>query len=338
MNSVAPAPARRLWGHLWYPSARGLRVLAVASLVSQIGIIVTGGAVRLTGSGLGCPTFPRCTADSFTNTPELGLHGYIEFGNRLLTWVLVIVALATFVAALRYRPYRRSLRRLALALLLGIPAQAILGGIVVLADLNPWLVMGHFLLSALLVAVATTFLRRIGEGDQAPTVPSPWLRRLAGGVLASTALVLYAGTVVTGSGPHAGDDESPRTGLDVGQVSQLHADLVFLLLGLTVGLYAAARALQARDPDGWPEGGHRVVRAALVLLVVELAQGVVGFVQYFTDLPVVLVGLHMLGAALLTAAAVDAWLSTRSRGAAPAEAEHAVIGGQAPADTDQLVR
>ena len=269
--------------------ARWVRPLGWASLVANIGIVVTGGAVRLTGSGLGCPTWPRCTETSFTPHGELDLHSAIEFGNRLLTFVLVAVAIATFAAA--WQTGRRDLRRLSTLLALGIPAQAVIGGVTVLTDLNPWIVSFHLLCSMAIIALAVLFLRRIDQ--PAPVVLRGPLTGLAWGTFAAAWVVLYLGTVVTGSGPHAGDVDSPRNGLDPLQLSQLHADAVFLLVGLTLGLLAAVLAV-----GGVPEAR----RAALVLLAVELAQGVVGFVQYATDLPEVLVGLHMLGAAVLSAA------------------------------------
>ncbi|HEX2072270.1 MAG TPA: COX15/CtaA family protein [Geodermatophilus sp.] len=264
--------------------------LALANLLANGGIVVTGGAVRLTGSGLGCPTWPRCTDESFVATPELAGHGAIEFGNRMLTFVLAAVAIATVVAV--FRSERRDLRRLALLAFLGIPAQALLGGVTVLTGLNPWTVAAHFLVSSVLVAVTTVLWLRSRE----PGVGQPLVRRplalLVGGIVAATAAVLALGTVVTGSGPHSGDPGAGRTGFDPAMVSQLHADSVFLLLGLTIALLVA---LYATDSPG------RVRRAARDLLLVQLAQGVVGYVQYFTQLPVVLVLLHMLGAVLVTA-------------------------------------
>ncbi len=276
-----------------------VRPLGWASLVANIGIVVTGGAVRLTGSGLGCPTWPRCTETSFTPHGELDLHSAIEFGNRMLTFVLVAVAVATFAAA--WATGRRDLRRLALVLALGIPAQAVIGGVTVLTDLNPWVVSFHLLLSMAMIGVAVLFLRRIDQPD--PVVRRGPVVALAWGAFAATWAVLYLGTVVTGSGPHAGDVDSPRNGLDPLQLSQLHADAVFLLVGLTVGLLVAVLALGDR-----PEAR----RALLVLLGVELGQGAIGFVQYATDLPEVLVGLHMLGAALVAAAATWVLLATRT--------------------------
>jgi heme a synthase len=274
--------------------------VALANAIANGAIVVTGGAVRLTGSGLGCPTWPRCTDASFVATPELAGHGVIEFGNRLLTFVLTAIAIATVVAV--FRSARRDLRRLAALSLLGIPAQAVLGGVTVLTGLNPWTVAAHFLVSMALVAIATTLWLRSRE----PGVGQPLLRRpfpmLIRGIAVVTATVLVLGTVVTGSGPHSGDPEAGRTGLDPELVSQLHADVVFLLIGLTVALLVA---LYATDSPG------RVRRAARDLLIVQLAQGVIGYVQYFTDLPIALVLLHMLGAVLITAYTARLVWSTR---------------------------
>ncbi len=271
------------------PAALVSRV-TLANAVANGAIVVTGGAVRLTGSGLGCPTWPRCTDESFVVTPELAGHGIVEFGNRLLTFVLTAVAIATVVVV--FRSVRRDLRALAVIGFLGIPAQALLGGITVLTGLNPWTVAAHFLLSMVLVAVATILWLRSRE----PGVGQPLLRRpfvlLVSGITAVTAVVLALGTVVTGSGPHSGDPKAGRTGFDPELVSQLHADVVFLLIGLTVALLVA---LYAVDSPG------RVRRAARDLVIVQLAQGLVGYVQYFTDLPIALVLVHMLGAVLITA-------------------------------------
>ncbi|MGI8434052.1 MAG: COX15/CtaA family protein [Nocardioidaceae bacterium] len=291
---------------LLVPTQTTLRRLGVASVVANVAIIVTGGAVRLSGSGLGCPTWPRCTSSSLVVQGAAGTHGFIEFGNRMLTFVLAAVALATWLATLRSEPRRPSLRSLAMVLLVGIPAQALLGGFTVLTDLNPFAVALHLLLSLAMVGVAVVFLRRVVETDAVPrpTVAAP-VAVLARATFVVTWVVLYAGTLVTGAGPHAGDADAPRSGLSPAALSQLHADLVFLLVGLTVGTLVAFRAL------GAPE---RAQRAISWLLGVELAQGLVGFVQYFTDLPVVLVGLHLLGAALVSATATWMLLGIRDRG------------------------
>jgi len=280
-----------------------MRPLAITTLAMNIAIVVSGGVVRLTSSGLGCPTWPRCTRESFVPHGELGIHGAIEFGNRMVTFVLAAVAVATVFTAWRYG--RRSVLRLALVVAIGVPAQALIGGATVLTDLNPWIVAFHLLVSLAMIGVAVVLLRRLREGDGAPlpTVPSPvaWLVRAT---FAAGWVVLYVGTVVTGSGPHAGDVDAPRNGLDPADVSQLHTDFVFLLIGLTVGALFALRSVGAPA---------RAVRAAFVLLGLELAQGMVGFVQYVTDLPVVLVGFHLLGAALVSAALTWLLLGVRDR-------------------------
>ena len=262
--------------------------LGWATLVANIGIVLTGGAVRLTASGLGCPTWPRCTDESFTPHGALDFHSIIEFGNRTLTFVLAGIAVLTFLTA--WQSGRRDLRVLSVWLGLSIPAQALVGGLTVLTGLNPWIVSFHLLFSLAIVSLAVLYLHRIDTpavtGEQ--TRPAP-RRVLAWTTYAVTWIVLYLGTVVTGSGPHAGDLDVPRNGLDPLLLSQLHADFVFLLVGLTVALVIVHPA-----------------RATWTLLGVELAQGLIGFVQYFTDLPVVLVGFHLLGAALI--AAVSTWM------------------------------
>ncbi len=291
---------------------RLLRPLGWASLVANMLLVVTGGAVRLTGSGLGCPTWPRCSGRSFTPHGAYDVHAAIEFGNRMLTFVLVAVAVATFVAAWRSR--RRVLRRLALVLALAIPAQAVVGGITVLTDLNPWVVSFHLLISLAMIGVAVVFLRRVDHPD--PVRAHGPVVGLACATFAAAWAVLYVGTVVTGSGPHAGDVHAPRNGLDPLQLSQLHADVVFLFVGLTVGLLGALLATGARA---------EARTAVLVLLGLELAQGAVGFVQYFTDLPVVLVAVHMLGAALISASVT--WTLVRVREPALGDPDRQLISG-----------
>ncbi|MXG88727.1 heme A synthase [Nocardioides sp. YIM 123512] len=277
-----------------------MKPLAWATLVAQIAIVVTGGAVRLTGSGLGCPTWPRCTDESFSPHGELEFHSAIEFGNRMLTFALVAIAVATFVVAWRTR--RRELRLMSLIIALGIPAQAVIGGITVLTDLNPWLVALHLLCSMAIIGVSVRLLLSV----EAPLPPA---RRgppavLAWATFATAWVVLYLGTVVTGSGPHAGDARTERNGLDPLQMSQLHADIVFLFMGLVIGLLVTLHVV------GGP-ATVRARRAVVALLVISLAQGTIGFVQYFTDLPEVLVGFHMLGAALVSASVT--WVLLRVR-------------------------
>jgi cytochrome c oxidase assembly protein subunit 15 len=301
---------------------RPLRGLALASLIGNAALVVTGAAVRLTQSGLGCPTWPRCTGASYTTTAEMGVHGVIEFGNRLLGIALGVIALACFVAALLERPRRRSLVLLSLAVGLGIPGQGVIGGITVLTDLNPWVVGLHFLLSMALVAGAYALWRRTSESDEKPvSLVAPPLRTLARLTALVSTAVIVLGVVVTGSGPHAGDAGAKRNGLDPQTVAQAHADLVFLLIGLSVALWFALRGVHAPRP---------AVRAAAVLVAVELAQGLIGFVQYFTHLPVLLVAAHMLGATLVWIATLAALRSLRTRPSpAPAPATEAPLAAAA---------
>jgi heme a synthase len=281
-----------------------LRRLALASVVANVAIVITGGAVRLTESGLGCPTWPRCTSQSYVTSPEMGIHGAIEFGNRMLTFAVALIAFAGVMAALRHRPRRRPVVLLAAGVFLGIPAQAVIGGFTVLTDLNPWVVGLHFLASMAVLAAAYAFWRRVGEpaGPAVPSVPAA-LRGLGWLLTVVCAAVLVVGTWVTGSGPHAGDHGAARNGLDPQAISQVHADLVFLLLGLSVAAWFAFTAA----------GAAPAARATLVLVAVELGQGVVGFVQYVLGLPALAVALHMLGACLVWLATLSVLWATRTR-------------------------
>lgn len=284
---------------------RLLRPAALAQLVANMVIVVTGGAVRLSDSGLGCPTWPRCTDASYVTTQANGWHGVIEFGNRTFTGVLSVLAVVCVVLAVGAGDRTRHRVRLAVLTFVAIPAQAVLGGLTVRTHLNPWLVAGHFMLSAAVIAVAYQLWVATAEPDT-PVHPivKPPLRALTALTIAVTVAVLAVGTVVTGSGPHAGDAKAHRTGLDPGMIAQLHTDLVMLLLGLSVALWFGFRATRA------PRAAQR---SAVALVAVELAQGVIGFVQYFTHLPVLLVGLHMAGATLVWVAALRVLTTTRAR-------------------------
>jgi cytochrome c oxidase assembly protein subunit 15 len=280
----------------------------ITNLVLEVGIVVTGGLVRLTGSGLGCPTWPQCVPGSFTPVPhqEQGVHKLIEFGNRTLTSVVGICAILVILAVWRWAPERRTLRRLSFLPLLGVVAQALLGGITVLTHLHPATVALHFLLSMLIVLVSALLVQRAGEGDAVATqlVRSEvsLLARVTAGV---GVVVLALGTVVTGSGPHSGDAVHPtRFGFDPRSVSWLHADAVMLFVGLVVAVLVAVRLSTAEE---------RPRRAWLAVLLVTLAQGLVGYTQYFTDLPEALVAVHMLGACLLVVALTFGLLSLRRR-------------------------
>ncbi|RPA66206.1 heme A synthase [Gordonia oryzae] len=273
------------------PTTRFVHRWAIALLIANVGIVVTGGAVRLTSSGLGCPTWPQCTDGSFVPHEAMGYHAAVEFGNRMLTWVLAIIAIAAVVAVWRQASSHRRNRALVVLLALGIPFQGVVGGITVLTDLNPWVVSLHFLLSMLLVSGATVLVFRTSPYARESAVTGIAARVgliMAWLVYAVTWIAIYLGTVVTGSGPHAGDLHARRNGLTPSQTTQLHADSVFVLIGMAIAVVVITRVM--RLPQS---------RAALIYAGLLALQGIIGMVQYFTDLPILLVLLHMLGSALL---------------------------------------
>jgi cytochrome c oxidase assembly protein subunit 15 len=322
-----------------------LRRAALSSLIANVALVITGGAVRLTGSGLGCPTWPRCTDSSYVTTSIMGVHGAIEFGNRMLTIVLtVIVALGVLCALLQPRtgatpPARRRVIRFAVANLATIPAQAVLGGLLVLSQLNPWVVACHFLFSIAIIALAYEFwaaTRVLISGRPQPDTlagsaagEALLVRTLVRLVLLATAAVIVVGTVVTGSGPHAGDAKARRTGLDPGAVAQLHADLVFLLVGLAIATALVLRVIATRTPAARPAATR-----AWWLLGIVLGQGVVGFVQYATHLPVLIVGVHLAGACAVWVAAWN--LNYTVRSPAPAVATATIAAAKRSAAPAQV--
>ncbi|WP_104092028.1 heme A synthase [Arthrobacter sp. GMC3] len=267
----------------------------MASLIGQGVLIVSGGVVRLTGSGLGCPTWPKCTAESLTNTPAMGIHGLIEFGNRTLTFLLAAVALAMLVMLWNLRKERKDLFWLAFGLLASIPAQAVIGGITVLSGLNPYVVSLHFLVSAALVVVSMLLVNRTygRTGMSAPrdaVRPSKVVRWLSIAAAVCTYLAVILGTLVTGAGPHSGDSSSPRIELDGYLVTRIHATPVYVLVAVSLILLVLL----------WRRGD--ILRHAAILLVLGvLAQGAIGYWQYFNGVPAVLVGLHMLGSSFMLA-------------------------------------
>ncbi|ROS62399.1 cytochrome c oxidase assembly protein subunit 15 [Frigoribacterium sp. PhB160] len=291
----------RAWS--WLPTTvdRRVRIVVWASFVCQVLLIGTGGAVRLTGSGLGCPTWPRCTADSFVSTPEMGIHGVIEFGNRLLTFVLTAVVILAFLSVLRMRRVRRELFWLTFAQGMSIPLQAVLGGITVLTGLNPYIVGAHFLVSIVLVALTTTLVYRVLRGPRGHHAATPpgyaVLARVTAVVVLLTVVV---GILTTGAGPHAGDAQTPRNGLAPEVMEHVHSWPAYATLLLTVAL--VAWTVRAGLPRRFP----------LLLLGVELAQVAVGLLQARTGLPPVLVGTHMVLAALLVAAMTAVLLTLRN--------------------------
>ncbi len=268
-----------------------MRLYVWLSLISQILIVVTGGVVRLTGSGLGCPTWPKCTEDSLVTVPEMGIHGIIEFGNRLLTFALLVIALLTLVTVLRAKDEGRNLRVPAVALILGIVAQAVLGGITVLVQLNPWIVGAHFVVSGILIATAAVLLRR-GLKLEKTEVTSLARINSAAIVLVGWITVLV-GVAVTGAGPHSGDADTPRNGLDLEIWQHYHSYPGYTLLALIVLQLWLTRNLTGS------------IRLVTWLLVSNVAlQAVVGVIQARMGVPPLLVAIHLLGAstaiALLT--------------------------------------
>ncbi|MFF3287678.1 heme A synthase [Streptomyces sp. NPDC003023] len=290
----------------WTPSPKILRRAAFSAVVMTVVIVVTGGAVRLTGSGLGCDTWPKCTDDSLFATPEQGIHGAIEFGNRMLTYVLSAAVGWAIVAVRATKPWRRGLSRLAWTQFWIVLGNAVIGGITVWAGLNPWSVAGHFLLANALLTVATVTWVRTGEGDEPPRprVPRP-VRKLSWAIVGVSALLITLGTTVTGSGKHAGDSSDvPRMPWDWSAAAHIHAIAAWVVCALAVAMWLVLRVVDAPDD----------IRArARDLLLVVLLQGALGYVQYLTGVPELLVGAHMLGSSLMWIAVLRLALSLRER-------------------------
>jgi heme a synthase len=283
--------------------ARRLRRFALAALVTNVMIVFTGGVVRVTGSGLGCPDWPRCDGESLTPTlgaEGQGWHELIEFGNRLLTFVVLAAAVAVFVQVRRTRPHPRTVVVTAWMLPLGVLAQALLGGITVLTGLSPYTVAAHFLLSMVLIGAAVVLHERVRAPERS-LPPGRGIQHATTALLVVAATVLVLGTVVTGAGPHGGDVTAPRFDVDIRTMAIAHADAVWALVGLTIALVAVT----------WRSGPLRLRRAVRVLLGIELAQGALGYTQYALGIPAVLVAGHILGAALMWTAAMAVWVRAR---------------------------
>nr|WP_154924089.1 COX15/CtaA family protein [Microbacterium testaceum] len=289
--SRVPAPLQRVTAWLPADVDRRVRVFAWLSFVAEVLIIGTGGAVRLTGSGLGCPTWPRCTPDSLVNTPEMGIHGIIEFGNRTLTGLVGILALAVVVLVWRMRHERRVLFVLSLVVLVGIVAQAVVGGITVLTGLNPFIVGFHYVASVSLVAVCAAFLVRMYQPTGPRSLAAPrWFAGLVHATTAVLALTIVFGVLTTGAGPHSGDEASVRNGFNAEVLEHVHAWPGYALFALTLVVVIAAWRLRLE-----------VRRWATALLAVELVQIAVGLYQARNGLPEIAVGTHMVLAALAAA-------------------------------------
>src|SRR5579863_158709 len=303
------------------PTPRSMRRIALAGVIADTAIMSTGAAVRLSSSGLGCPDWPRCSAADIVASKNAGqtlINTWIEFGNRLLNFPLVIITVLVFVAAWRFRPQgprpeaarsaqrRRDLVWLAAVQPAGVFAQAAIGGIVVLTKLNPVSVSIHFLVSASIVAAAVVLHVRCTEGDDPPvTVVRRDLFLLGAALVAVTSVMLAAGTVVTGTGPLAGHADTPRYKLPLEGVTQLHADIGWLLAGLTVAVVLGLRMSGAPD---------RVKRASWIMLAALGLQGVIGYVQYFNHLPAGLVWVHVTGSVLVWISVLRLLLLMRDRG------------------------
>ena len=276
---------------------KALLKLSTLMVFTQSAIVFTGALVRITGSGLGCSTWPECTPGSYTPTPdqpEAPLHAWIEFGNRLLTFVLLINALALMFTILKSG--KRELRKLGALQILGILAQGVLGGITVLTALNPATVAAHFLLSIILIAGALSLRQRVHGKSPIEITLIPLVTKLIWLHLLFTSLVLIAGTIVTGSGPHAGDSAAERFNLDSRTMAWIHADLVIALLGVSIALLIAIRL-------GLAGQARQVLSGRIqIFLIVALAQGGIGYIQYFTKLPEALVAAHIIGS-------IAVWLS-----------------------------
>lgn len=269
-------------------------------LFFQSALVVTGGAVRITGSGLGCPTWPKCTSGSFTPVPHQAqgqLHVWIEFGNRLVTLGLLSVSIIAVVAVLRLK--RFDIRALTIGQLVGILLQIPLGGITVLTHLNPIAVASHFILSIILIALGTSLFDRRSPSPRIYPSVRPGVRVLSRAHLTLTALVIAVGTVVTGSGPNAGDSSAPRFHIHIQFIAWLHADLVIGLVVLT-GIMLAVTSQ-------YPSLRRRIA----IFGVAALAQGAIGFLQYYQGLPELLVGAHLLGVTLIWISAWRIHLATK---------------------------
>jgi cytochrome c oxidase assembly protein subunit 15 len=281
-------------------------------VAAQCGITVTGVVVRVTGSGLGCPTWPNCQSGSLVPTahPELGqFHQWVEFGNRMLTGVIGVLAVLVLLDALLARPRRKRQLWLAASMPLGIVAQAVIGGITVLTKLAWYTVCLHFIVSPILVWFAVLLYTSLKEGDEParPRIPQA-LRALLVATTVTLWTVMVAGTLVTAAGPHAGDANTPRLGLPVATLAQVHADAMFLLTGMLIALGFALR-ISGGTPTIW--------RRYWILIGLVLAQGVLGMVQYWTGVPEVLVIFHVLGAVLIVATLAFLWTDSRDRGPFP---------------------
>lgn len=276
------------------------RTLAWASLITEIIIVGTGGSVRLTASGLGCPTWPQCTPGSLIPTPELGFHAIVEFSNRMMSGVVAIVALFTFLFLVRQRTSRPELFWLSFCLGVLVLVQAGIGGITVLSNLESYIVGLHFILSAIMIVLATALVWFVYLPDGRSQPLAGWIRSLAAAIAAATAVTVVVGVLTTGSGPHAGDVDTPRNGLATEILEHVHAWPAYALFALTAVIVVAV----------WRTNVASTRNLALWLLGLEILQIAVGLYQSRTGVPPLAVGVHMVLACILIAVTTAVVLST----------------------------
>lgn len=289
------------------------RRVTLGSVIVLGAIVVSGAAVRLTGSGLGCTDWPTCENNELVG--DFGYHGWIEYGNRLVTGLVSVAVILAVLGSLRRRPRRRDLVAWSLGLVAGMIGQIVLGAVVVYLHLDPRYVIGHFLLSMVLVWNAIVLHWRAGLPDgrngtpQAPAdavTPSPSLRWHTWALSAVASVVLVTGTIVTGSGPHTGSLDEPveRLSFSIPDVARVHSLTVWVLVATAVALRWRLRP-ESGDPVGPAPARAAVRRHADITIGIMLAQGAIGYAQYFTDVPVLLVGIHIGGAVALWSAVVS---------------------------------
>jgi len=291
---------------------RKVTVLAWCSFVAQVLVIATGGAVRLTSSGLGCPTWPLCTPESLVNTPEMGIHGLIEFGNRTLTGLVGGLALALLLCVFQLRAQRKDLYILASSVLVGVMAQALVGGITVLTGLNPFIVGFHYLASLTLVCLSALFVDRLGAGARTPAgLASPrWLKNSLWATASLTAVTVVLGVLTTGAGPHSGDAAAGRNGFNAVILQHVHAWPSYLLIVMTLLL---ALVLHSKKHESW--------KWAALLAAIQAMQAALGIFQARNGLPELAVGFHMVLASLL--AATTAVIFVRTQGYLKSQSQQA---------------
>lgn len=314
IDDVPIAPTLNRWlARVPAPNRTAQRVVAIANLVVQIGIMITGSVVRVTGSGLGCPTWPACNGHSLVPVADAyngQLHQWVEFSNRIFGVAVTVISALVFLTALAAKPLRRRYVGLAAIMPIGVIMQAVMGGLTVLLKLVWWSVCLHFLLSPILVWIAVLIVHAVTEGDgpARPLLPTPLRGLLAVMALDLTGLVT-AGTLVTAAGPHAGDIHTPRLNFSIPALVELHADFLFVFLGMLAALFFAMR-ITSGTPALW--------RRYWILVGIIIAQGALGITQYELGVPDVLVSFHVLGAALSVAAMAYLWCGSRERGPLPA--------------------